>query len=78
MNSFSCFPDDPSRIWNEELVARTVLQHIGNTNPDVVRFIFFFILQNLLYCYPKSEDFMINIKIFFLHYRAHVVVHELS
>lgn len=32
----SCFADDPSRIWNEELVARTILQHIGNINPDVV------------------------------------------
>ncbi|CAE1230795.1 PIGL [Acanthosepion pharaonis] len=32
----SCFPDDPTRIWNEELVARTILQHIEDISPDVL------------------------------------------
>ncbi|GAB1607985.1 N-acetylglucosaminyl-phosphatidylinositol de-N-acetylase-like [Argonauta hians] len=32
----SCFPDDPSRIWNEELVARAILKHLQLVKPDVV------------------------------------------
>ncbi|XP_014773769.1 N-acetylglucosaminyl-phosphatidylinositol de-N-acetylase [Octopus bimaculoides] len=32
----SCFPDDPSRIWNEELVARIILKHLLIIKPDVV------------------------------------------